>query len=134
MPLGVWVLSPRSLVRVSYQDLSIPAPSVLHALQAWASGHGWYSWRELAASFPAAGSVTLQLVLPEYGQGAASECLASSLSLMSCVSFLQAQLFIQPVFKLLGRDGGTHKSDPGGGLDPRTCLETMSLSHIYHLF
>ena len=43
-------------VCVGYQGPYLPASTVLHALQAQAGGHGWYSERELAASFPAAGS------------------------------------------------------------------------------
>lgn len=76
-------------------------------------------------------SMTLQLILPEYGQGAVSWSLASSLSLMRCISFLRAQLFVPPEFDLLYRGDGTHQSDQGGRLGPRICMGMMPLSTTY---
>lgn len=40
MPAGVWLLSPKRLVRVSYQDLYLPA-SAVQCPQARAGGRGW---------------------------------------------------------------------------------------------
>ena len=135
MPPGVWLLSPKRLVCVCATRTRI----CLHPLFSTPSRH-----RPVAVAGTPGGSwqhpslplapVTLQLILPGYGQSAASVSLASNLSLMRCISFLQAQLFVRPVFELLGRGDGTHQSDPGGGLGPRRCLGTMPLSHIYHLF
>lgn len=66
----------KRLMCMSYQD-----PSHLHALLSMLSRHG------MVLLEGPAGSCTC-------GQGAAPVSLASSLSLMRCISFLQAELFV----------------------------------------
>lgn len=105
---------------MSDQDLYLPASALLRSLQVWAGGHGWYSWREPAAPFPAAGSCGSAAHSPP----GVDKVLPPGVWLQAFI-FLQAQLFVRPAFELLGRGDGTHQLDQGGRLGPRTCMGMM---------